>query len=169
MENKKIHDSETPAKGQQVITACAFIHNDFDGVTKVFLPKRAETKKFLPGVHEIPGGHIEFGEDVLDGLRREVREETGMDIQVGDVFSAFTYVNEVKGAHAIQVVYLAQFEGDFKDIKLNLEDHSGFSWVSEDEIDRIRDENDKGEDSEIDSIRKGFKVLREKMIIDEKG
>jgi len=31
------------AKGQQVITACAFIHANFDGVEKVFLPKRAAT------------------------------------------------------------------------------------------------------------------------------
>lgn len=32
------HDSETPAHGQQVITACAFIHRDFGEVTKVFRP-----------------------------------------------------------------------------------------------------------------------------------
>jgi len=53
------HDSETPTHSTQVITACAFIHHTFDGVEKVFLPKRAETKKFLPGVYELPGGHIE--------------------------------------------------------------------------------------------------------------
>lgn len=160
MEAGKIHDSETDAEGQQVITACALIHHEFEGVTKVFLPKRAESKKFLPGVHEIPGGHIEFGEDILDGLKREIREESGMEIEVEDVFSVFTYMNEVKGAHAIQAVYLAEFIGDIDGVKLNPEDHSGYSWISEDEIDRVMEENKKGEDSEIASIRKGFKVLR---------
>ena len=72
---KKIHDSETLARGQQVITACAFIYHDFGGVIKVFLPKRANTKKFLPGVYELPGGHIDYGEDIEDGLRREIKEE----------------------------------------------------------------------------------------------
>jgi ADP-ribose pyrophosphatase YjhB (NUDIX family) len=68
------HDSETLAVGQQVITACAFIHQQFDGVEKVFLPRRALTKKFLPGVFELPGGHIDFGEDIVVGLKREIME-----------------------------------------------------------------------------------------------
>ncbi|MDP3883136.1 MAG: hypothetical protein Q8Q48_03725 [Candidatus Staskawiczbacteria bacterium] len=58
MGNKISHDSEKPAQGQQVITACAFIHHNFDGVEKLFMPRRADTKKFLPGVYELPGGHI---------------------------------------------------------------------------------------------------------------
>ncbi|MDX9914065.1 MAG: hypothetical protein RBS77_05815 [Candidatus Moranbacteria bacterium] len=61
MIQRKIHDSETLAHGQQVITACAFIYHDFDGVTKVFLPKRAATKKFLPSVYELPGGILTMG------------------------------------------------------------------------------------------------------------
>lgn len=65
------HDSETATPGQQVITACAFIHHKFNGVEKVFLPKRADTKKFLPGAYELPGGHIDFGEDPVSGLKRE--------------------------------------------------------------------------------------------------
>lgn len=54
--SKIAHDSETPAHGKQAITACAFIHTNVDGIEKVFLPKRADTKKFLPGVYELPGG-----------------------------------------------------------------------------------------------------------------
>jgi len=159
---KVIHDSETSAHGQQVITACAFIYHNFDGVTKVFLPKRAATKKFLPGVHEIPGGHIDYGEDIIDGLKREIREELGMDINVIDIFDAATYVNEIKGAHAIQVTYFAEFLGDMNNVVLNPEDHSGFSWVQESEIDRIMEENNRGEDTEIATLRKGFRILGEK-------
>jgi 8-oxo-dGTP diphosphatase len=77
------HDSETPAHGQQVIVACAFIHHSFDGVEKVFLAQRADTKKFFPGVYEIPGGHIDFGEDVIVGLKREVQEELGQGYHRG--------------------------------------------------------------------------------------
>src|SRR3546814_11693547 len=79
MTNSISHDSEVPAHGQQVITACAFTNNNFDGIEKVFLPKRADTKKFLPGVYEIPGGHIDYGEDVAAGLKREIQEELKMD------------------------------------------------------------------------------------------
>ena len=128
------HDSETPAHGQQVITACAFITYDFDGVTKVFLPKRAATKKFLPGVFELPGGHIEYGEDIEDGLKREVREELNKEIELGEPFAVFTYVNEVKGSHSIEVVYFAKWLGGIDDIALNPEDHSEYAWLSEQEV-----------------------------------
>lgn len=129
------HDSETPAHGQQVITACAFIHHTFDGVEKVFLPRRAAAKKFLPGKLEMPGGHIDYGEDIIAGLKREIREEFEKDVRVGDVAGVFTYENPVKGSHSIEVVYFAQFEGGVDDIVLHPEDHSEYLWLAEDEID----------------------------------
>lgn len=153
--NKISHDSETPAHGKQVITACALIHHDFDGVVKVFLPKRAETKKFLPGVFELPGGHIDWGEDIVEGLKREIMEEHSMQIKVGDPFAAFTYKNEVKGSHSVEVVYFATFADPIENIKLNPEDHSEFKWVSQDEA------NDIGQisDSEMQNVRKGLAFL----------
>jgi 8-oxo-dGTP diphosphatase len=106
---KVSHDSATPAPGQQVITACAFIFHDFDGVTKVFLAKRADTKKFLPGLYELPGGHIDFGEDIEDGLNREIEEELGMTVTLGEPYAVFTYANTVKGSHSVEAIYFARF------------------------------------------------------------
>lgn len=152
------HDSETPAHGQQVITACALIHQDFDGVVKVFLPKRADTKKFLPGVFELPGGHIEWGEDIVEGLKREIMEELGVRISVGDPFAAFTYSNEIKGSHSVEVVYFATFEDLGEQIQLNPEDHSEFKWVSQDEIDSTGPISD----AELQNVRKGLALLNGK-------
>ncbi len=160
MSNKTSHDSETPAKGMQVITACAFIHKNFDGVEKVFLPRRAETKKFLPGVFELPGGHIDFGEDIVDGLKREVKEEFQVNIEVGDAFSAFTYANEIKGSHSIEVIYFAGFSDPIESIKLNPEDHSEFKWIAESEIEQVVADNKRGDDPEIKAILKGFSLLK---------
>lgn len=157
---KTTHDSETPHHGQQVITACAFIHHDFAGVEKVFLPKRAATKKFLPGVYELPGGHIDFGEDIIAGLQREINEEFGMQITVGDPFAAFTYTNHVKGSHSVEIIYFAQFKGDASGIKLNPEDHSEYGWFAEEELSKFISENKREEDHEIQVIRRGFSLLK---------
>lgn len=148
------HDSETPAKGQQVITANAFIWAEFDGVKKVFRPKRALTKKFLPGLWELPGGHIDFGEDIVEGLKREVLEETGMHISVGDPFAVFTYTNEIKGSHSIEVAYFAKFLDPLDQIKIDPEDHSEYQWTAESEL-------DDGPISplELANIKKGFELL----------
>ncbi len=157
--NKISHDSEIPAHGQQVITACAFIHQTFDGLEKVFLPKRADTKKFLPGVYELPGGHIDYGEDIIEGLKREIKEEFGMEIKVGDPFAAFTYTNEVKGSHSIEVIYFATFVDPIENIQINPEDHSLYEWISENELEKIYTENKRGDDPEIKALQKGFTLL----------
>jgi 8-oxo-dGTP pyrophosphatase MutT (NUDIX family) len=164
MDSKISHDSEVAAHGQQVITACALIHKDFDGVTKIFLPKRADTKKFLPSVYEIPGGHIDFGEDIVTGLKREIKEEFGADISVGDPFASFTYANEVKGSHSVEVIYFASFISPIEDIKLHPDDHSEYGWFDEDELEKVMTENKRGDDPEIQALQKAFDLLNGKQL-----
>lgn len=154
------HDSETPAYGKQVISACAFIHHNFDGTEKVFLPKRAATKNFLPGVFELPGGHIDFGEEIIEGLKREIKEEFEMSIKIGDAFYAFTYKNEIKGCHSIEVIYFASFSQPIENISLNLNDHSEYKWLAEHELEEAMTDNKREDDSEFKAIRKGFSLLR---------
>lgn len=154
---KVSHDSETPAQGQQVITACAFIHREVDGVEKVFLPKRADTKKFLPGKYELPGGHIDFGEAIEAGLKREVKEELGVEVELGDPFGVFAYSNEVKGSHSIEVVYFARIIGDPEAVTIEPEDHSSFGWFAEDEALKV---NGVDVDPEVAIIEKGFALLK---------
>lgn len=155
MNIKTTHDSEVPAAGQQVITACALIHHEFDGVVKVFLPRRAATKKFLPGVFELPGGHIDFSEDIVTGLKREIKEEFGMGISVGDPFAAFTYTNEVKGSHSVEVVYFARFTDPIEHITLDPADHSEFIWCSMTDVSEHIDASD----AEAANIGRGLDIL----------
>jgi 8-oxo-dGTP diphosphatase len=162
-----MEDSATPAHGQQVISACAFIHHDFDGVTKLFLPKRAATKTFLPGLYELPGGHIDFGEDIVAGLKREIKEELNMGVHMGDPFAAFTYQNLVKGSHSIEVVYFAEFVESIDHITLNSEDHSEYHWFTKEEVIERQSEitpeaqvsHDSLEDPEYLTMIRGFKLL----------
>lgn len=153
------HDSETLASGQQVITACALIHHDFGGVTKVFLPKRALTKKFLPGVHEIPGGHIDFGEDIVSGLKREIMEEFGVAVRIGDPFYVLDYLNSIKGSHSVEIVYFATLEADPANITIHPEDHASANWFSRENLEQAYT-GDKGlDDPEFVAVRRGFELL----------
>jgi len=157
---KKNFDSEVVREGQQVITACAFIYHRFDDGIKLFLPRRALTKKFLPGVFELPGGHIDFGENIEDGLKREIMEEFGMESKIGEPFSVFTYLNEVKKSHSIEVIYFAEFIDEINKIKINDYDHSEYVWISENELERIMDSKKGENDPEIKAIKKGFLLLK---------
>ena len=54
---------------------------------KVLLVKRRYEP--LAGRWSIPGGTLELGETLEDGVAREMREETGLEIEVGPVIEVF--------------------------------------------------------------------------------
>ncbi len=150
-------DSAKAAHGQQVITACAVIHEQIDGMPAVLLAKRAATKKFLPGKFELPGGHIDFGEQIETGLQRELAEELGIEVSVGDVFSAFTYVNEINGSHSVELLYFARLvEGS--EPQTNPNDHSGIEWITEDKLPLLLEVNG-ADDAEYSHVVKALKLL----------
>jgi 8-oxo-dGTP diphosphatase len=49
---------------------------------KILLMKRAEQSKTFPGRWCISGGIVEWGETAEDALKREAKEELGVDIEV---------------------------------------------------------------------------------------
>jgi mutator protein MutT len=54
---------------------------------RVLLVRRATEP--LKGEWSVPGGALELGEKLRDGVRREVREETGLEVEPGEVLEVF--------------------------------------------------------------------------------
>lgn len=68
----------------------------YDSDNKLLLTRRSKKMKLFPRAWVLPGGHIEKGESLEDGVIREIEEETGVKIeQVIDGSSTF-YVNNGK-------------------------------------------------------------------------
>ena len=64
-------------KSRNIIVALeCFVKKD----GKYLMLKRNSDKKILPGVWMAPGGKIEFNEGLFECARREIREETGLEI-----------------------------------------------------------------------------------------
>src|ERR1039457_3086704 len=57
------------------------------GSAEVLLVRRANPP--LQGEWSLPGGALEVGEKLRDGVAREVMEETGLEVEVGPVLDVF--------------------------------------------------------------------------------
>ena len=158
---KTTHDSETLALNQQVISACAVIYTYIEGKINIFMPRRAETKKFLPGLYELPGGHINFGEDLIVGLKREIQEELNMDVDIENPIYAFTYLNDIKKSHTVEIIYLARFITPLQNLKINYQDHSEFIWINKENLELLKVQKQE-DDHELKAIMKALELLDHK-------
>lgn len=103
-----------------------------DEQNRLLLMKRSDSGCWGP-----PGGAVELGEVVEAAARREVREETGLelgDLSLFGVYSGpelfYRYPNGDE-VHNVTIVYLARFTGG--DIRLNGE-HTAWDWFARADI-----------------------------------
>lgn len=67
----------------------------------------------LAGAWTLPGGGLEFGEDPVDAMVREVREETGLIVRPGGLAGIDSLHLEWGGRafHSLRVIYFAEVTG----------------------------------------------------------
>jgi 8-oxo-dGTP diphosphatase len=97
---------------------------DQDG--KILLVQRAASEKFLPNIWELPSGHVDEGENLIDGLAREIYEETQYrDISILSYLDYFDYTSR-KGKSVRQFNFLLAAPGT--DPVLEPKEHQAFAW-----------------------------------------
>jgi ADP-ribose pyrophosphatase YjhB (NUDIX family) len=60
----------------------------------------------------LPGGFIDYGESPEDAARREVKEETGMDVALSDLLSVYGAPNRDPRQHNLSVVFVGTASGE---------------------------------------------------------
>lgn len=117
--------------------ACAggFIRNKLG---EILFVKRSENDSFLPGSWELPGGGVEYGENIEKTLRREIKEECGLDAEVGFPVAASDYYmkDDKKEIQRVEIIFLCKLINPTQTIILSRE-HSEYKWVSSNKISEL--------------------------------
>ena len=99
-----------------------------DRKSKVLLVKRARNPD--NGKWALPGGKVEFGEEYSEAIKREVREELGLDFIPGLYFIK-TDSKSVQGVHCLVIYIMGGYQGE---IKVRKEEISKCKFFSMDDI-----------------------------------
>ena len=108
----------------------------FEGSNILLVERAGEPMK---GYWSLPGGIVETGERLADGIRREVREETGLEIGALSVFEIFErIIADAEGQteyHYVLIDYVCRPQGGRL---APATDVSRVAWVSQQDLGKYR-------------------------------
>ena len=92
----------------------------------LLLEERPERRKYM---YDLPGGTLGPAEDPIDGLRREVREETGLSLDLASPLCYLKWDSHESGYPILVAFYVARMTGVHTAVETSSE-HSGYRWVT---------------------------------------
>lgn len=104
-----------------------------DGKGKYFASQRGPQSRNEIGLWEFPGGAVEFGDTLEDAIKREIREEFGIEIQVGELLGVCNHLLPEEHQHWVSPSFLCTVLAGTPRI-LEPEKCSAIGWFSIEEI-----------------------------------
>ena len=78
----------------------------FDPLGRVLLIRRGHEPS--AGKHALPGGFVKIGETVMSACRREVREETGIDVAEITLVGVYSDIDRDPRGHIVSVAFMTE-------------------------------------------------------------
>ena len=109
---------------------------------RFLITKRVMTKAWAPGWWEVSGGAAQAGEESEEAVRREVLEETGLDVKEAEGGYVFTYhrENPGEGDNYFVDVYRFVMDIDEKDVSFQEAEIDGLMFATREQIESFAKE-----------------------------
>ncbi len=104
---------------------------------KILIQKRAPQKKLEPNLWAMTGGSVIKGESSLDTIKRETKEELGIELEVEKAIKIHHY----KTGNVWLDEYIVEQEIDLNDVIMQAEEVSDVKFATFDEIEKIYENN----------------------------
>ncbi len=91
---------------------------------KILILQRSKKDKSYPEAWGLVGGKLDQGEDIIDCLKREAKEEVGLDIDV--LLPVDVASKVINDEHIVSVVFVCNPKSG--EVKLSKE-HQAFKWI----------------------------------------
>jgi len=65
-------------------------------------------RKNPPFGHALPGGFVDIGESVEDALKREMKEEVQLDVEIVDLLGVYSDPKRDPRFHTVSIVYICK-------------------------------------------------------------
>ncbi len=102
-----------------------------DGSVLLVQPKSGPYK----GKWSLPGGHLAFGERLIEAARRELREETGIEATIGNPVGIFEIVvDQPEPAHFVVMAFAGTYQSGEA---VAGDDAAAVRWVPAAELDAL--------------------------------
>jgi 8-oxo-dGTP diphosphatase len=123
--NNSSHEQEEE-EGRFLVAVGAIIEHAETG--RILLLKRSEDVSFLPGVWEDIGGRIKQFEEPEHALRREVHEESGLQIEIVKPINVFHLFHGERIA-ANDMIIITYWCKSRSDLVVLSHEHSEYLWL----------------------------------------
>ena len=95
---------------------------------KIFIAKR-QNRGDMGGRWEFPGGKIDGDEDFETAIKREMKEEFGVDVKVGRHITSGTFFHKCKNSECTLDAFEVTFVHDGIEKPFTLTEHTDYKWV----------------------------------------
>ncbi len=102
---------------------------------QVFMSKRGKKCRNEVGLWEFPGGAVEFGHSLEDSIRREVKEEFGIEIEVLELFDVCNHIIKNENQHWVSPTFLCKIKQGTPQI-MEPEKCDEIDWVELEDVDK---------------------------------
>lgn len=103
---------------------------------KLFITKRGKKAKNERGKWEIPGGSVEFGETFEKAVKREIKEEHGIEVEIIELLGICDHIIPNENQHWVSPTFICRIKKGIPKI-LEPEKCDEFGWFSLRQADRL--------------------------------